>query len=61
MVVLHEGQADPRLAIALDLEGFDEETTMVTEHLGLDDQHTRQLGLDDIHLTASCVSRRLRY
>ncbi|MOA53524.1 hypothetical protein D3C78_1769960 [compost metagenome] len=53
MVILHERQGDAGFAIALDLKGFDEEAAMIAEHLGLDDQHARQLGFDDLHLTAS--------
>ncbi|MNG21586.1 hypothetical protein D3C84_1059730 [compost metagenome] len=53
VVVLHEGQGDARLAIALDLKGFDEETTLIAEHLRLDDQHPRQRRFDDLHWAAS--------
>ncbi|MNE94438.1 hypothetical protein D3C80_1924000 [compost metagenome] len=53
VVVLHEGQGDARLAIALDLKGLDEETTLIAEHLRLDDQHPRQRRFDDLHWAAS--------
>lgn len=61
VVVLHEGQGDARLAVAIDLEGLEEEAAMVAEYLRLDDQHPGQGRLDDLHFTASCVTRRCRY
>ncbi|MNY83766.1 hypothetical protein D3C86_2267700 [compost metagenome] len=53
MVVLHEGQGDAGLAVALDLKGLDEEAALIAKHLRLDDQHARQCGFDDVHWTAS--------
>src|SRR5690606_12023309 len=38
MVVLHKGQIYTRLAIALDLKGLHEETTMVPKNPGFDNQ-----------------------
>src|SRR5690606_34661744 len=61
VVVLHEGQGDARLAVALDLEGLEEEAAVVAEGLRLDDQHAGQRGLDDVHRTTSWRSRRWRY
>ncbi|MOA60518.1 hypothetical protein D3C78_1854200 [compost metagenome] len=61
MVVLHEGQGDARLAITLDLEGFEKEATLVAEHLRLDDQHAGQGRFDHVHRTASWLSSRFRY
>ncbi|MNO00280.1 hypothetical protein D3C81_2201430 [compost metagenome] len=49
MIVLHEGQGDAGLAVALDLKGLDKESSLIAEHLGLDDQHARQCGFDDVH------------
>src|SRR5690606_26226616 len=43
MVVLHERQIDSRLAIALDLEGFQKKPAMIPKHPGLNDQHPRKL------------------
>jgi len=53
VIVLHEGQGDARLAVALDLKGLDEEAALIAEHLRLDDQYPRQRRLDDFHWAAS--------
>src|SRR5437868_8884407 len=51
LVVLHEVVRDPALAIFGGVEGLEEEAARVVEHLGLDQQHARKLGLDEAHLT----------
>jgi len=58
---LHEGQGDAGVAVALDLEALDKKAARVAKHLGLDDQHARQDGLDHLHRTASWCNTRSRY
>ena len=55
-IVLHEAVGDPALRIALLLERLHEEAARVSEHLGLDDQHARDGGLDDVHRTFGAAS-----
>src|SRR5690606_26432572 len=40
MVVLDERQVDAYLTVAFGLEGLEEESALIAEHPGLDDQHT---------------------
>ena len=61
VVVLHERPGNPRLPEALGMPGLHEETALVGEDVGLDDQDSGEWGLDDLQGGRDDTAGRMRY
>jgi hypothetical protein len=48
-IILHEGPSYTGLCVALRLERFEEKTSWISEHLGLDNHDIRNICPNDLH------------
>jgi hypothetical protein len=49
-VILNKLRVDTLFAVSTQIPGFHEETSLITENLGLDDHQTGEVGWDEFHV-----------